>query len=89
MNGALINVDTAFKRSLNTECCGFQRKGASIQCFSQKCGSNYHLACAISEKCVFNQDSKTSKIFVKVTDEFYFRLYIAINNHLGFQVKVF
>jgi hypothetical protein len=56
MNGALINVDTAFKRSLNTECCGCQRKGASIQCFSQKCGSNYHLACAIREKCVFNQD---------------------------------
>lgn len=56
MNGALMNVDVAFKRSLNNECFSCKRKGASLQCFSQKCGCFYHLPCAIKEKCIFYQD---------------------------------
>ena len=56
MNGALMNVETAFKRSLSVECCGCLRKGASLKCFSPKCASHYHLACGIKHKCVFYQD---------------------------------
>jgi hypothetical protein len=56
MNGALMNVETAYKRSLNVECSGCVRKGASLKCFSPKCTSHYHLSCALKFKCVFYQD---------------------------------
>ena len=56
MNGALINVDVAFKKSLNVECCFCHHKGATLKCFTGKCNTNYHLPCAIKDKCVFNHD---------------------------------
>ena len=56
MNGALVNVDVAFKKSANVECCFCHQKGASLKCFSAKCPSNYHFMCAVRDKCAFNQD---------------------------------
>lgn len=56
MNGALINVDTAYKKSVNVQCCYCHQKGASLRCFSPKCNCYYHLPCAIKDKCAFNQD---------------------------------
>jgi hypothetical protein len=63
MNGALINVDVAFKKSLNVECCFCHHKGATLKCFTGKCNTNYHLPCAIKDKCVFNHD----KVFFDMT----------------------
>ncbi len=56
MNGALVNVDLAFRKSINIECCYCHQKGASLKCFSNKCTSNYHFMCAVKDKCAFNQD---------------------------------
>ena len=62
MNGALVNVDVAFRKSVNVECCFCHQKGASLKCFSNKCASNYHFVCAVKDKCAFNQD-KVSLLF--------------------------
>ena len=56
MNGALINVENAFKRCVSIECCFCHQRGASIKCFSQKCNNYYHLQCALRDKCAFIQD---------------------------------
>jgi hypothetical protein len=56
MNGSLVNVDVAYKKSINTECCFCHHKGASLKCFSNKCNSYYHLPCALKDKCIFYQD---------------------------------
>ncbi|RNA40288.1 Histone-lysine N-methyltransferase trr [Brachionus plicatilis] len=56
MNGALINVELAYKKSLNLQCCYCHEKGASLRCFSPKCNCFYHFPCAVKDKCAFNQD---------------------------------
>ena len=56
MNGALINVDIAYKKCANLVCSLCNQRGASLKCFFPKCNVNYHLICAIKDKCVFNQD---------------------------------
>ena len=56
MNGALINVEIAYKNSINLQCCYCHEKGASLRCFSPKCNCFYHFPCAIKDKCAFNQD---------------------------------
>jgi hypothetical protein len=66
MNGALINVDVAFKRSLNCDCYACRRKGASLKCFSPKCNNYYHVTCAIKEKCVFYQDKVSRHSFIQI-----------------------
>jgi hypothetical protein len=60
MNGALVNVDLAYRKSMNIECCFCHQKGASLKCFSNKCASNYHFMCAVKDKCAFNQDKVES-----------------------------
>ena len=72
MNGALINVDIAFKKSVNIPCSFCNHKGASIKCFYAKCSTNYHLTCAIKDKCTFNQDK------VRVIFYYYNFFYILI-----------
>ena len=58
LNGALISVDQAYKRSMNLTCassvCG--KVGASLKCFKPRCNNSYHFPCAIKEKCVFFKD---------------------------------
>jgi len=56
MNGSLVNVDVAYKRCVNIECCFCHHRGASLKCFASKCNNYYHLPCAIKDKCAFNQD---------------------------------
>jgi hypothetical protein len=56
MNGALVNVDLAFRKSANVECCYCRLKGASLKCFGNKCGAYYHFMCAVKDKCAFNKD---------------------------------
>ena len=56
MNGSLINVDTAYRKSYANFCFVCKQRGASLKCFFQKCTQTYHLPCAIGDKCTFNQD---------------------------------
>jgi hypothetical protein len=56
MNGSLVNVEIAYKRCVNIECCFCHHRGASLKCFTPKCNNYYHLPCAIKDKCAFNQD---------------------------------
>jgi hypothetical protein len=56
MAGALINVDIAYKKSVNVECNFCHQKGATLRCFSPKCTYAYHLPCALKDKCAFVQD---------------------------------
>ncbi|XP_064643993.1 histone-lysine N-methyltransferase 2C-like isoform X4 [Lineus longissimus] len=56
LNGALMNVDTAVKRGLTTECMLCSQGGATLTCFKQRCSSVYHLGCALEAKCMFFQD---------------------------------
>ncbi len=67
MNGALVNVDLAYRKSMNIECCFCHQKGASLKCFSNKCTSNYHFMCAVKDKCAFNQDKVDNNYFCPVT----------------------
>lgn len=63
MNGSLVNVEIAYKRCVNIECCFCHHRGASLKCFTPKCNNYYHLPCAIKDKCAFNQD-KVNFIFI-------------------------
>ncbi|XP_013784687.2 histone-lysine N-methyltransferase 2C-like isoform X2 [Limulus polyphemus] len=56
VNGALINVDTAFKRALVSACVRCQKVGASLRCFRPRCTNVYHFPCAVEEKCIFYKD---------------------------------
>jgi hypothetical protein len=56
LNGALMNVDTAVKRGLTTECMLCTQGGATLTCFKQRCSNVYHLGCALEAKCMFFQD---------------------------------
>ena len=64
MNGALINVDLAYRQSVETQCFYCHEKGASLKCFAPKCNCFYHLQCAIKDKCAFNQDKVRNNIFI-------------------------
>ncbi|OTF82809.1 hypothetical protein BLA29_000185 [Euroglyphus maynei] len=55
-NGALMNVDQAYKRAMNSVCVKCLKFGASIKCFRLRCNNCYHFPCAIKEKCVFYTD---------------------------------
>jgi hypothetical protein len=63
MNGALVNVDSAYKKASNALCGYCHQKGASLKCFIPKCNATYHLPCAIKDKCAFNQD-KVGALFL-------------------------
>lgn len=56
LNGALMNVDVAWKRSLSSICVECRRPGATLPCFKQRCTNIYHLTCAKSRGCMFYQD---------------------------------
>ena len=55
-NGALMNVDAAYQRSLTKECVVCHKKGASLACFKPRCTNCYHLSCAQSRGAMFYQD---------------------------------
>lgn len=59
VNGALMNVESTLQNSSSTQCCFCNNLGATIKCFKTRCGSVYHLACAMKDNCVFYKN-KTS-----------------------------
>lgn len=56
LNGALMNVDSAYKRGLKIECTACGIKGATVGCFNNRCPKYYHLGCAKKVGCMFFQD---------------------------------
>lgn len=56
LNGALMNVDQAYKRAMNLNCVRCDKPGASLKCFKIRCNNSYHFPCAIKEKCMFFKD---------------------------------
>ncbi|CAG9559873.1 unnamed protein product [Danaus chrysippus] len=53
VSGALMNVDTALVAGSNATCAVCRRLGATVRCFKVRCGSVYHLGCAVKDNCVF------------------------------------
>lgn len=53
VSGALMNVETALAAGSNATCAVCRRLGATVRCFKVRCGSVYHLGCAVKENCVF------------------------------------
>lgn len=53
VSGALMNVETALAAGSNTTCAVCRRLGATVRCFKVRCGSVYHLGCAVKDNCVF------------------------------------
>jgi histone-lysine N-methyltransferase MLL3 len=56
LSGALMCVEQAFTRSINTECIVCKQHGSSLTCFYQRCPNTYHFTCAIDNGCVFYKD---------------------------------
>ncbi|XP_066300292.1 histone-lysine N-methyltransferase 2C-like isoform X1 [Branchiostoma lanceolatum] len=56
LNGALINVEMAYKRGQTLACTACNKIGATITCHRYNCKRIYHLICAIKENCMFFKD---------------------------------
>lgn len=56
LNGALMNVDQAYLRSLSFHCVSCGQPGASIKCIKNRCNNHYHFPCGLREKCAFFKD---------------------------------
>ncbi|CAB3379589.1 Hypothetical predicted protein [Cloeon dipterum] len=52
-NGALMNVEQALQQGLSQNCSVCGKHGATVKCFKTRCGSTYHLGCAVKDDCVF------------------------------------
>ncbi|GBP54287.1 Histone-lysine N-methyltransferase trr, partial [Eumeta japonica] len=59
VSGALMNVETALAAGTNATCAACRRLGATVRCFKVRCGSVYHLGCAVKENCVFHKNKTT------------------------------
>lgn len=59
VNGALMNLEPTLQTSLNSQCTMCNHLGATIKCFKARCGSIYHLSCAMKENCVFYKNKTT------------------------------
>nr|KAG5705670.1 hypothetical protein BaRGS_026609 [Batillaria attramentaria] len=55
-NGALMNVEVAYRRGATTECVACRKMGATLACFKTRCVNSYHLPCAREKGCMFFQD---------------------------------
>lgn len=53
VNGALMHLEPMVQSSLTTQCATCNKVGATIKCYKPRCGSVYHLPCAIKDNCVF------------------------------------
>lgn len=53
VSGALMNVETALGAGAGATCAVCRRLGATVRCFKVRCGSVYHLGCAVKDNCVF------------------------------------
>lgn len=59
VNGALMNFESAVQTSLNSQCTLCNHLGASVKCFKARCGTVYHLSCAMKDNCVFYKNKTT------------------------------
>jgi [histone H3]-lysine4 N-trimethyltransferase MLL3 len=59
VNGALMNLESTLQTSLNSQCTICNQSGATIKCFKARCGSIYHLSCAMKDNCVFYKNKTT------------------------------
>lgn len=59
VNGALMNLEPILQTSQGSQCSMCNQFGATIKCFKARCGSIYHLSCAIKENCVFYKNKTT------------------------------
>lgn len=59
VNGALMNLDNAFRQSFNAVCIHCHNVGATVRCFKNRCTSVYHLNCAVKDNCVFYKNKTT------------------------------
>lgn len=59
VNGALMNLESTLQTSLTSLCTNCNQFGATIKCFKARCGSIYHLSCAMKENCVFYKNKTT------------------------------
>jgi [histone H3]-lysine4 N-trimethyltransferase MLL3 len=59
VNGALMNLEAALQHSLNSQCTICNHLGATVKCFKARCGSIYHLNCAMKDNCVFYKNKTT------------------------------
>lgn len=63
VSGALMSVEQAYKRSINSECASCKQKGASLTCFAQRCPNAYHFPCAVNSGCVFYKNKVSRNVF--------------------------
>lgn len=59
VNGALMNFENALQSSLNSQCTLCNHLGATVKCFKARCGTVYHLNCAMKDNCVFYKNKTT------------------------------
>lgn len=59
VNGALMNLEPILQTSLSSQCTMCNHLGATIKCFKARCGSIYHLSCAMKDNCVFYKNKTT------------------------------
>lgn len=59
VNGALMNLEPILQTSLNSQCTICNHLGATVKCFKARCGSIYHLSCAMKDNCVFYKNKTT------------------------------
>lgn len=59
VNGALMNLEATLQQSLNSKCTLCNHLGATIKCFKPRCGSIYHLSCAMKDNGVFYKNKTT------------------------------
>lgn len=59
VNGALMNLESALQSSLNSQCTICNHLGATVKCFKARCGTLYHLSCAMKDNCVFYKNKTT------------------------------
>lgn len=59
VNGALMNLESALQSSLNSQCTICSHLGATVKCFKARCGTLYHLSCAMKDNCVFYKNKTT------------------------------
>lgn len=78
LNGALINVEAAFKRGLSLDCTLCRRKGATLGCFKLRCTNVYHVKCAKKDGVMFFQD-KVSQHLIFIQDFYYQKIKTSIS----------
>lgn len=83
VSGALMNVDTALANGSNATCAVCRRLGATVRCYKVRCGSVYHVGCAVKENCVFYKN-KTAFCASHAPKVRYFGYFFALSIYLWF-----